>query len=123
MKVNRARLRQVATITLEHEEEDLDWRTHFEDPQDTTWVQKELQAGNDWAWCCAHVVAEHRGLKAETWLGACSYESRENFRDGEYFTNMVDEVIEELADRIEALFDVHGLLETEGTLCLQCLVL
>lgn len=122
MKVNLDTLRKHVKITLLHEDEDEDFHTHFDDPDTVVWIQEQLQKNNYWAWFTAHIIGEFGGLRAENWLCGCSYESEKNFREDEYYESMVEAVTEELAQNIEKLFEVHGLLETEGSLCLQCVV-
>lgn len=130
MRVNRARLRELVEITLDCEEEDTDYREgHFEredgsnDDELCDWIREQLQMGNRWAWCTAHVVVKYKGLRGDDWLGACSYASEADFKDGGgYYESMVGDALDELAKQIEAIAAPHGLFEIEGTLCLQCVV-
>jgi hypothetical protein len=120
MRVNRDRLRQVVEITLEREEEDQHWKGHFDDEETENWIREQLLMGNNWAWCSAHVTVALGDLQGEDWLGGCSYESEENFRQDGYYESMVSEAVEDLAQKIEKIASVHGLFDIEGSLCLQC---
>jgi len=49
---------------------------------------------NEWAWCCVKVTARWKGYKAVDYLGACSYESKEDFmQPGGYFDSMKHEAL------------------------------
>ncbi len=124
MRVNRAKLRELAVITLEREHEDMDYKSHFDDSSAVDWIREQLQMGNRWAWCCAHVSATYGDIQTDTYLGACSYESEQDFKNGGYYEDMVDEVIEELADRIETMVngfvETHDLWEHDVPWCLWC---
>ncbi len=58
-------------------------------------VCEKIERG-DYAWFCAHVVAEIEGIElGHAYLGACCYDSVQQFVDeSDYFTAMVDEAIE-----------------------------
>jgi len=43
-----------------------------------------------WAWCIVRVSAEFHGLKAEDYLGGCSYDSEDEFRACGYYDDMVE---------------------------------
>lgn len=67
-------------------------------------VVEELNQGNQWAWCCVHVVVSYKGiLKADRYLGCCSYESEAAFRSDGYFDDLVSECISDLDDQIKML--------------------
>ena len=57
----------------------------------------DLESGNPWAWCCAHVIVTWYGFKGEDYLGMCSYKSEEDFREpGGYFDDMVQTAIDQI---------------------------
>lgn len=61
------------------------------------WVIDQLESGNPWAWCCAHVVVTWHGFKGEDFLGCCSYKSEEDFREPDgYFDDMVQVAIDQI---------------------------
>ena len=68
-----------------------------QDRKDCENIQRELEAGNDWAWCMVRVEGTFEGLRADTVLGGCNYDSRKQFIEpGGYYDDMVTEVLEEL---------------------------
>ncbi len=121
MKVNRVKLRPLVDITLTHEPEETSPKEHFEDKDALEWVQNQREAGNPWAWCSVCVRGSYRGLEAYDYLGACSYESRAAFKQCDYYESMVNAVVEEIAEKLEEMINVHGLWENDGTLCFFCL--
>lgn len=67
-------------------------------------IRDQLEDGNDWAWCCAHVRVTYKGiLTADSYLGACSYRDEADFRAGGYFDDMVSECLEEISSKRAAL--------------------
>lgn len=67
-------------------------------------IREQLANGNDWAWCIVRVRAEYKGLRADSYLGGCSYKSREDFMlPGGYYDDMRAEVIADLSAQIETI--------------------
>jgi hypothetical protein len=60
------------------------------------WIYDQLNSGNEWAWCMVKVTAEYDCKEGKDYLGACSYENKENFIKGGYYDDMVDSAIEDL---------------------------
>jgi len=126
MKVDREGLRKLVRVTLDHEEENRTWVGEFQredgsnDDELNDWIKQELQDGNPWAWCTAHVTVELGELKGEDWLGGCSYKSKEDFIAGGYYDSMVAEACDELAKDLEKLVNMHGLFEHDKITCLWC---
>ena len=54
-------------------------------------IYRQLDSGNEWAWCCVRVVAEWNSLEGDDYLGCCSYASEEDFQSGGYFEDMKEE--------------------------------
>lgn len=107
----RTALAHCATITVEHEPMDESPEGYFDDPTNVEWIEKQLRVANDWAWCQVTVRAEWCGLVAEDHLGACSYESGEDFRESSgYFDDMRDAVLDELAARVSEIVDVTKMM-------------
>jgi len=68
-----------------------------EDKEQEHWVRRQLREGNEWAWCTVKVSASWNGLTAEDYLGCCSYESAEDFKQpGGYYDDMKAEAAAEL---------------------------
>ena len=79
-----------------------------EDMKAERWVQRQLEAGNSWAWCTAKVTAAWNGFEGTDYLGCCSYRSEKDFRKpGGYFDDM----------KVEALANLNELLAKAGELC------
>lgn len=63
-------------------------------------IIERLNQGDLSAWFCAKVTAECFGFKESTYLGACSYDSFEQFQSDEYYKQMIDDVLSELANTL-----------------------
>jgi hypothetical protein len=61
---------------------------------------KELEY-NEWAWCCIKVTAEYKGLKECDYLGGCSYDSEEDFKNCGYYEDMKATAYSRLIERLE----------------------
>lgn len=59
-------------------------------------ILAQLEAGNEWAWCCTHVLMTWKGLTAHDYLGGCSYSSQEDFEKDGYYADMVDTCLDSL---------------------------
>lgn len=68
-------------------------------------VMKDLESGNEWAWCRAVVRGEWKGLAAEEHLGGCSYKSEEDFKSGGYYEDMCEEVRAEIQRQAENIVE------------------
>ena len=89
-------------ILFEAEPECMSMRQHF--IKECGWTESQYLEINDCAWFCAKVSAWKNGEElASTYLGACCYESVEEFYTeyhDDYFADMACEVVAE-AKRIE----------------------
>ncbi len=70
-------------------------------------VLSQLRGGNPWAWCAAVVLAKYRTedgtlYVGRDYLGGCSYESEEAFRQDGYFEDMKDQALDDLVDAMES---------------------
>lgn len=70
------------------------------DRETERWIRKQLASGNEWAWCTAKVVCSWEGFHAAEYLGCCSYESEQDFRDGGYFSDLCKETLARLNEQI-----------------------
>lgn len=68
-------------------------------------ILTQFEAGNVWAWCIACVTVKWNGYKVTDTLGCCSYKSREDFEQGEYFEEMKSEALEQLNQQLESIFE------------------
>jgi hypothetical protein len=71
------------------------------------WIREQLENGNEWAWCCVHVIAriDHGAaelVEGHAYLGCCSYESRESFMECEV-DNMKEEAKADLLATLESM--------------------
>jgi len=68
---------------------------------------------NQWAWCCAHVIARWKGFKGDDYLGGCSYDSEEQFRaPGGDWDDMKQQALDDLQANIEReLIEAEELIE------------
>ena len=72
-------------------------------------IQRALDRGNLWAWCCVKVTATYRAPNGQTfrgtdYLGACSYESDKDFvRCNDSCADMKDRALDDLNESIERI--------------------
>lgn len=123
IKIDREKLRKVATITLRCEDEDIPFVGNCSaldpetDRKQEDWIRSELASGNEWAWCRVVVTASWNLLTGADSLGGCSYESEDDFQDGPYYSDMVRTAIDRLAEQIEAIatqIEAESLLAEES---------
>lgn len=68
------------------------------------WIRRQLDGGNEWAWCQVTVAGRWNGLEERDYLGCCSYRSAADFRKpGDYFDDMKETVIRAIVERAEAI--------------------
>jgi hypothetical protein len=93
------------TLTCEPET-DVDYRGDLDDPKAVRWVKRQLDKGNEWAWCMVTVTATFGDFEGNAYLGACSYRSESDFKkmDG-YYPGLCDEALEDLDASIVASLD------------------
>lgn len=65
-----------------------------------------LESGDIWAWCCVEVKASFMGLSESEYLGCCSYDNEADFCSDGYYSDMKQEAVDRLRDRIRSLQDV-----------------
>lgn len=66
-------------------------------------IDKQLNRGNQWAWCQVEIVVTHDefGLTETRYLGACSYASEDEFvQGGDYFDDMAQECVDKIEELI-----------------------
>lgn len=74
---------------------------HFEDAESVKWVCKEIDKGNQYAWFCAKVTATLGSFSASTYLGCCSYKSKEDWENDPYYNDMKEQARTELFQEIK----------------------
>lgn len=67
-------------------------------------IMRDLNTGNDWAWCCAHVNVRFAGVEGDAYLGCCSYKSAADFKAcSGYYDGMINDALHELAKELDAV--------------------
>lgn len=76
------------------------------------YIEKVLNdnGANPWLWCSVKVTAGWFELEGYSYLGACAYQSEEDFKNGGYFEQMKDEAFEQLKEKVERLTSHYNLL-------------
>lgn len=67
----------------------------FDDERNAQWAREQISRGNLWGWCQVKIrvtLPDPFGRSFSSYLGCCSYESKEDFMapDG-YYPHMVEE--------------------------------
>lgn len=62
-------------------------------------IERQLNAGNVWAWAAVEVSASWGGLTASDYLGACSYEGEAGFIAGGYYEEMRESALNDLIEQ------------------------
>ncbi len=76
-------------------------------------ILADLESGNEWAWCTVKVTAKCAGYEGVDYLGCCSYENEEQFRQpGGYFDDMKREALQAMVNNLEAASLLFHELET-----------
>jgi len=104
MRIDITKLKKLAEITLEAEVELVSLEGQFENPEDIKLVY-EMYENNEWGWCCAKVTASYAGIEMSDYLGCCSYESEEAFKNDAYYEDMVETAIEMLRNELETFHE------------------
>lgn len=68
-------------------------------------ILAELDAGNLWAWCCVKVTARWKSFTGTDYLGCCSYDNEEDFKQGGYYEDMKVEALADLQKSISEIYD------------------
>lgn len=69
-------------------------------------VREDYESGNEWAWCCVKVTVTCKGLTASDTLGCCSYADIQEFRESDYYIDMVDACMVDLNRQLNELISV-----------------
>lgn len=60
------------------------------DAKTERWIKRQLDNGNQWAWCTVKVTVKWGKNIGNDYLGCCSYKSFEDFKNGVYYEEMVE---------------------------------
>ena len=66
-------------------------------------ILRQLENGNQWAWCTIEVKASYKGLTASDFLGCCSYKSQKDFEKDVYYVDMKKQAFDSLIEQIKTL--------------------
>lgn len=67
-------------------------------------IIRQLNAGNEWAWCTVKVSAKWRGLTGVDYLGCCSYASMMDFiSPGGYYEDMKEQALAQLVEEVRSV--------------------
>ena len=67
-------------------------------------ILRRLENGDVWAWASVKVIASWNGIEGVDYLGACSYEDEDDFKQpGGYYEDMKAEALASLKVNIKAL--------------------
>lgn len=67
-------------------------------------VRQQLNVGNVWAWAQVEVKCTYKGvLTASDYLGCCSYDNEQDFKEGGYYEDMVTTCLAEINDQLVKL--------------------
>jgi len=84
------------------------------DAEAEKWVEDQLAAGNDWAWCTATLIATYKSFEGRENLGCCSYESEETFKACPYYQGLIEGALEDLNNNIAEHFEnLKDLIQTK----------
>jgi len=120
MKIDRKKLAELATIRLYVEQDHIPVRRNAlasgDDAEDKAYedaILERLDAGDVWAWAQVEVRASYADVDGADYLGACSYEDEDDFRQpGGYFDDMRERALDQLALELETAWkDIGAVLE------------
>lgn len=118
---DRIASRVTYTVTAEPEDIPYEGNCSAHDPETDAraeqWIRDQLDAGNEWAWCCARVDASiqigNDTITGTDYLGGCSYLSKEDFcQPGGYYDDMKDDARRDLAEKLRELLVTASILGT-----------
>ena len=87
-------------------EEEIEGPDRDFDPECLETIRKRIEEGDVWAWCTAIVKAvwtntRHEVFTGEATLGACSYDSAEDFKkDSGQYESLCDEALADLQEHL-----------------------
>ena len=74
------------------------------DDVDTVRQVKQDRQSSLWAWCTTKVSVEWNGAVGESnWLGCCSYENEDEFKNDLYYKEMLQRALKDLNTKVAKL--------------------
>jgi hypothetical protein len=73
-------------------------------------ILARLDRGDVWAWATVKVSAyePESGLRADEYLGCCSYENENDFKEGGYYEDMVAACLDALQNQLDKIAKKFG---------------
>jgi hypothetical protein len=100
------------TIKVRVEEETDSPYGHFENRDQAKEVIKRAN-GNIWGWCTVWVTVSWEGFSGEDNLGCCSYDSEEEFRADAYYSDLVNQALDQLNKDVDKAREAIAKLDGE----------
>jgi hypothetical protein len=82
---------------------DFSYKDDFEDIDTIKWIENELDKCNVWAWCRVRVSLVFNDFQVDEFLGGCSYEDEESFKQTGYYEDMVNTNKQKVIDAYNSL--------------------
>ena len=106
---------KLVTFKIETEEDPSSIDDAFADAEVRAGVHEEVNKGNEFAWFCASVTASIKlgdtVLTADDHMGACSYESEKDWLESDELSDLKNNALIYLQDKVNNLLD--GLKDME----------
>ena len=80
-------------LIFTHQEDEAP-QDHFVDDEDVQNIYNRMEQADEWAWCAVEVQAVYndpvsdKAYSSSDYLGGCSYEDEEAFKQGGYYEDM-----------------------------------
>jgi len=107
MTLHKFTVKELGVFTVEALPEDMHPSEMECDIDDfVTAVERMVDKFGDWGWCIVKVTASWETFEGVTYLVGCSYESLADFEKSAYYTEMLQESVDDLNKNIEKQYDV-----------------
>lgn len=106
MKTKKLQLQDIQ-FTIEALEEDIhpfEMLSECTSEKECDDLYSESVGSNIWKWCTVSVKGTYKGLESIDYLGACSYESEEDFvKTSGYYEDMQNTVLSDLQNQVNEI--------------------
>jgi len=68
-------------------------------------IERRVDEFGDWGWCIVKVTANWEGFEGTAYLSCCSYEGLADFEKCGYYTDLLQESVDELNNNIATQYD------------------
>ncbi|RYF78731.1 MAG: hypothetical protein EOO39_00565, partial [Cytophagaceae bacterium] len=109
-----AAIKPHTTIEIKAEREDSSHRGQYDQDVENS-ITKMIKQHGQWGWCVVTVKASFMSWESEPeYLGGCSYKSKKDFIEaGDYYDDMVNTCLTDIAEEIQDLLVTLGLYVKE----------